>query len=104
MRAINSSSNYTALTCKLTADNAESIIADYDLVVDATDNIESRYLINDCCVLLGKPLISGSAVAMDGQITVIVPFISPCYRCIYPEVPSSQGIYLILYLQSYHYF
>jgi len=92
MKSINSTVACRALTCKLTADNAESIIAQYDLVVDATDNIESRYLINDCCVLLNKPLISGSAVSMDGQITVIVPYLSPCYRCIYPDVPSAQGI------------
>jgi len=91
MRSINSTLDYTALTCKLTADNAESIIALYDLIVDATDNIESRYLINDCCVLLNKPLISGSAVSMDGQITVIIPHVSPCYRCIYPDIPSVEG-------------
>jgi adenylyltransferase/sulfurtransferase len=92
MKSINSTVACRALTCKLTADNAESIIAQYDLVVDATDNIESRYLINDCCVLLNKPLISGSAVSMVGQITVIVPYLSPCYRCISPDVPSAQGI------------
>lgn len=101
MNSINSTVACRALTCKLTADNAERIIAEYDLVVDATDNIESRYLINDCCVLLNKPLISGSAVSMDGQITVIVPHVSPCYRCIYPDVPSAQGIVISTHCIAY---
>ena len=71
---------------KLTASNALSLLADFDLVVDATDNFEARYVVNDACVLLGKPLVSGSAVGLEGQVTVYAPRIGPCYRCVYPAV------------------
>ncbi|EAZ24992.1 hypothetical protein OsJ_08772 [Oryza sativa Japonica Group] len=61
----------------------------YDIVVDATNNLPSRYMISDCCVLMNKPLISGSAVGLEGQLTVYHHNGSPCYRCLYPNPPSS---------------
>jgi molybdopterin/thiamine biosynthesis adenylyltransferase/rhodanese-related sulfurtransferase len=91
MSRINSTVPVNSLVCKLTAVNAEETIAKYDLVVDATDNIDARYLINDCCVLLRKPLVSGSAVSMDGQITTIIPYTTPCYRCLYPSLSTTMG-------------
>jgi molybdopterin/thiamine biosynthesis adenylyltransferase/rhodanese-related sulfurtransferase len=91
MSRINSTVPVNSLVCKLTAENAEEILAKYDLVVDATDNIDARYLINDCCVLLRKPLVSGSAVSMDGQITTIIPYTTPCYRCLYPSLSTTMG-------------
>ena len=91
MSRINSSVTYNSLICKLTSENAMSIIENYDLVVDATDNIDARYTINDCCVLLRKPFVSGSAVQMDGQITTVIPYITPCYRCLYPSLSVTLG-------------
>lgn len=91
MSRINSSISCNSLICKLTPENAMDIIQKYDLVVDATDNIDARYTINDCCVLLRKPFVSGSAVQMDGQITTVIPYVTPCYRCLYPSLSVTLG-------------
>lgn len=74
---------------KLTSDNAFAVLAGYDIVVDATDNFPSRYLVNDACVLLGKPNVYGSIFRFDGQVTVFGLGEGPCYRCLYPEPPPS---------------
>ncbi|MDQ3190156.1 MAG: HesA/MoeB/ThiF family protein [Bacteroidota bacterium] len=72
----------------LTADNALSIISQYDIVVDGTDNFNSRYLINDACVLSNKPLVFGSIHKFEGQLSVFNYENGPTYRCLYPEAPS----------------
>jgi adenylyltransferase/sulfurtransferase len=72
---------------RLTADNALRIIGGYDLVVDGTDNFQTRYLVNDACVLLGKPNVYGSIFRFEGQSTVFCTADGPCYRCLYPEPP-----------------
>ncbi len=72
---------------RLTSDNALDIIRGYDLVVDGTDNFQTRYLVNDACVLLGKPNVYGSIFRFDGQSTVFCTADGPCYRCLYPEPP-----------------
>ncbi|KAL6606715.1 hypothetical protein ACP70R_042368 [Stipagrostis hirtigluma subsp. patula] len=59
----------------------------YDIVVDATDNLPTRYMISDCCVLLNKPLVSGAALGLEGQLTVYHHNGSPCYRCLFPNPP-----------------
>ncbi|WP_242338309.1 MULTISPECIES: molybdopterin-synthase adenylyltransferase MoeB [Anaeromyxobacter] len=71
----------------LTSENALEIIRDYDLVVDGTDNFATRYLVNDACVLLGKPNVYGSIYRFEGQSTVFCTDAGPCYRCLYPEPP-----------------
>jgi molybdopterin/thiamine biosynthesis adenylyltransferase/rhodanese-related sulfurtransferase/molybdopterin converting factor small subunit len=72
----------------LRADNALEIIKDYDLVIDGTDNFQTRYLVNDASVLLGKPNVYGSIFRFDGQASVFYPKSGgPCYRCLYPEPP-----------------
>lgn len=71
----------------LTSENALDIIKDYDYVVDGTDNFPTRYLVNDACVLLGKPNIYGSIFRFEGQSTVFAYEGGPCYRCLYPEPP-----------------
>ncbi|MCP5111131.1 MAG: molybdopterin-synthase adenylyltransferase MoeB [bacterium] len=71
----------------LTSENALDIIKDYDLVVDGTDNFPTRYLVNDACVLLGKPNVYGSIFRFEGQATVFAYEGGPCYRCLYPEPP-----------------
>jgi adenylyltransferase/sulfurtransferase len=63
------------------------IFADYDLIVDGTDNFATRYLVNDACVLLGKPYVWGSIYRFDGQASVFWSEHGPCYRCLYPEPP-----------------
>ena len=67
--------------------NALELFADYDVIVDGTDNFPTRYLVNDACVLLGKPNVYGSIFRFDGQATVFQPPQGPCYRCLYPEPP-----------------
>ena len=71
----------------LTSDNAMDIIAPYDLVIDGTDNFPTRYLVNDACVLLGKPNVYGSIFRFDGQLAVFYAKEGPCYRCMFPEPP-----------------
>jgi len=72
---------------RLTSGNALDIIRDYDIVVDGTDNFPTRYLVNDACVLLGKPYVYGSIFRFEGQITVFATADGPCYRCLYPSPP-----------------
>ena len=71
----------------LTSANALEILRDYDIVVDGTDNFPTRYLVNDACVLLGKPNVYGSIFRFEGQATVFAMPGGPCYRCLYPEPP-----------------
>jgi molybdopterin/thiamine biosynthesis adenylyltransferase/rhodanese-related sulfurtransferase len=72
---------------QLDSDNALQIFAQYDLIVDGTDNFATRYLVNDACVLLGKPYVWGSIYRFDGQASVFWAEHGPCYRCLYPEPP-----------------
>ncbi len=72
---------------KLTSENALEVLREYDIVVDGTDNFPTRYLINDACVLLGKPNVYGSIFRFEGQATVFGYPGGPCYRCLYPEPP-----------------
>ncbi|WP_207430214.1 HesA/MoeB/ThiF family protein [Sabulibacter ruber] len=76
----------------LTLQNALEIIKEYDLVVDATDNFEARYLINDACVLLGKPFVYGALHQYEGQVSVFNFEDGPTYRCLYPNPPSAEEI------------
>ena len=71
----------------ITSENALEILKDYDIVVDGTDNFPTRYLVNDACVLLGKPNVYGSIFRFEGQATVFAYEDGPCYRCLYPEPP-----------------
>jgi adenylyltransferase/sulfurtransferase len=75
---------------RLSSANALDIIAQYDLVLDGTDNFPTRYLINDACVLLGKPDVFGSIFRFEGQLTVFRPGDGPCYRCLFPEPPPPE--------------
>jgi adenylyltransferase/sulfurtransferase len=74
-----------AYNMRLMQDNAEELIIQYDLVVDGSDNFNTRYLVNDLCVKHGKPNIYASVFRFDGQATVFLPHQGPCYRCLYPE-------------------
>ena len=71
----------------LSSANAMDILKDYDIVADGTDNFPTRYLVNDACVLLGKPNVYGSVFRFEGQASVFATREGPCYRCLYPEPP-----------------
>jgi adenylyltransferase/sulfurtransferase len=72
---------------RLTSENALEILGGYDVIVDGTDNFATRYLVNDACVLLGKPNVYGSIFRFDGQVSVFGTKEGPCYRCLYPTPP-----------------
>ena len=72
---------------RLDADNAAEIVAQYDIVVDGSDNFDTMYLLNEVCVRQQKPNVSASILSFDGQITTFVPGEGPCYRCVFPEPP-----------------
>ncbi len=74
----------------VTSENALTMFAPYDVIVDGTDNFPTRYLVNDACVLLGKPNVYGSIFRFDGQASVFFAKKGPCYRCLYPEPPPPQ--------------
>jgi molybdopterin/thiamine biosynthesis adenylyltransferase len=68
------------------------MIADYDFIIDGTDNFAAKFLINDACVLGGKPYSHGGILQFDGQTMTVTPGQSPCYRCIFPEPPPKEAI------------
>jgi len=72
---------------RLTSENALDLFRDYDIIVDGTDNFPTRYLVNDACVLLGKPNVYGSIFRFEGQVSVFYAKEGPCYRCLYSEPP-----------------
>ena len=92
IRELNPQVDVQIFTSQITSGNALDILSGYDIILDGTDNFPTRYLINDACVLLGKPNIYGSVFRFDGQVSVFYPKGGgPCYRCLYP-VPPPPGI------------
>ena len=87
INALNPDVTVVPYNMRLTPDNARGIVGEYDIVVDGSDNFDTRYLLNDLCVEMGKPNVSASILSFDGQITTLVPGVGPCYRCVYPEPP-----------------
>lgn len=87
LHAINPLVDVEPIDDELTAANALDVIADYDVVVDGTDNFKTRYLTNDACVLLGKPNVYGSVLRFEGQASVFATPDGPCYRCLFREPP-----------------
>lgn len=85
--ALNPSIEIVSYETRLTSDNALELFRDYDIIVDGTDNFPTRFLVNDACVLLGKPNVYGSIFRFEGQATVFGYPGGPCYRCLYPEPP-----------------
>ncbi|MBT8297766.1 MAG: HesA/MoeB/ThiF family protein [Maribacter sp.] len=88
----NSDTNLIALKTFLIRDNALDIIKDYDLVVDASDNFPTRYLINDACVILKKPFVYGALHSFEGQVSVFNYLGGPTYRCLFPNMPSANEL------------
>jgi adenylyltransferase/sulfurtransferase len=87
LKALNPALNVVKHETMLSSANALDILKDYDVVADGTDNFPTRYLVNDACVLLGKPNAYGSIFRFEGQASVFAAKDGPCYRCLYPEPP-----------------
>ncbi len=87
LHAINPTVQIECYHTALSSQNALTVLEPYDIVVDGTDNFPTRYLVNDACVLLGKPNVYGSIFRFEGQASVFATKDGPCYRCLYPEPP-----------------
>ena len=88
LRDLNPHIDIATLHTRLSSTNALDILRDYDIVVDGSDNFQTRYLINDACVISGKTNIYGSVIRFDGQASVFCTDQGPCYRCLFPEPPA----------------
>ena len=89
---LNSSVEVTPYDIQIDSSNALDIIRQYDVVIDATDNVATRYLLNDACVMTGHPLVSGSALQLEGQLIVYIYNNGPCYRCLFPVPPPPETV------------
>jgi len=79
--------------CRFSSETAQQIVAEYDVIIDGSDNFATRYLSNDVCVFVGKPNVYGSVFRFEGQITVFAPYLDgPCYRCLFPEPPPPESV------------
>jgi molybdopterin/thiamine biosynthesis adenylyltransferase/rhodanese-related sulfurtransferase len=87
LKAINPFLNLRTFETRLTSGNAIELFSEFDIVADGTDNFPTRYLVNDACVLTGKPNVYGSIFRFEGQASVFATEDGPCYRCLYPEPP-----------------
>lgn len=92
LRALNPAVRVDEHAERLTSANALELFARYDVILDCSDNFATRYLVNDACVLLGRPQVHGSIFRFDGQLTVFRPGAGPCYRCIYPQPPAPGSV------------
>ena len=90
IRGLNPETKVVKHVERLDAGNVERLIGGYDVIVDGTDNFDTRYVLNDAAVKLRKPVVHGSIYRWDGQITTFVPFEGPCYRCMYPTQPPEE--------------
>jgi len=104
LRDLNRDVKVVAYNTKVTAENVCSIIRDYDIIVDASDNFLTRYLVNDACVVSGKRLVHGSVFWFEGHVFTILPGKSACYRCLFPypveedrfPIYKQRGVYNII--------
>lgn len=86
--ALNPDVTVRAIQNRLSKDNINALIKDYDVVVDCSDNFPTRYLLNDACVMLKKPLVSGAVLRFEGQVSTVLPGVGRCYRCLFEEMPA----------------
>jgi molybdopterin/thiamine biosynthesis adenylyltransferase/rhodanese-related sulfurtransferase len=92
LSALNPAIALDAIPLRFDASNARELVRLYDIVLDCTDRFSTRYLINDACVLEGKPDVYGSIFRFDGQVSVFAVKGAPCYRCLYPEAPPAGSV------------
>src|SRR3954470_380007 len=91
LKAMNPFLNIKKFNTRLSSDNAIELFKEFDVIADGTDNFPTRYLVNDACVLTGKPNVYGSIFRFEGQASIFATKEGPCYRCLYPE-PSPPGL------------
>lgn len=93
LESFNSEVKLEKYNCQLTEQNGTEIVSKYDVIVDCCDNFPTRLLLNDACVITGKPLVFGCAVKWEGQLTVFnyPPNKGPCYRCLFPNIPTKES-------------
>jgi len=89
LAALNPETNLELHQTRLTGENADSIVAAYDLAVDCTDNFATRYILNDACVRQRKPMVYGAVSRLQGQLSLFT-HAGPCYRCLYPDEPVAE--------------
>ncbi len=87
INALNPDVNVITYTHRLDETNVRRLVAEYDVIIDGTDNFPTRYLLNDAAILANKPVVHGSVFRFEGQVTIFKPYDGPCYRCLYPEPP-----------------
>ncbi|XP_030902831.2 adenylyltransferase and sulfurtransferase MOCS3 [Melopsittacus undulatus] len=92
LRLLNSTVQYVPYCGALSTRTALELVRQYDVVADCSDNVPTRYLVNDACVLAGKPLVSGSALRLEGQLVVYNYQGGPCYRCLFPKPPPPETV------------
>ncbi len=94
--ALNPEVRLEAHPTRLTAENALELLSPYDLIIDGSDNLPTRYLVSDACVLLGKPFLYGAMAQFEGQLSLLHAAVEgttgPCYRCVYPEPPPANTV------------
>lgn len=89
---MNSNVKVQTLQMHIDSSSISGLLKKYDVVIDGTDNVATRYLLNDACVLQNKPLVSGSALQFEGQLTVYHYQGGPCYRCLFPRPPPPETV------------
>ncbi|NXD75247.1 MOCS3 sulfurtransferase, partial [Halcyon senegalensis] len=92
LRLLNSTVQYVPYCGALSPRTALELVRQYDVIADCSDNVPTRYLVNDACVLAGKPLVSGSALRLEGQLVVYNYQGGPCYRCLFPKPPPPETV------------
>jgi adenylyltransferase/sulfurtransferase len=92
LRALNPDITVATHPFRVADGNIDALFAGYDVVVDAPDNVETRYLVNDACWRAGKPLIEGAVLGFSGMLMTIIPPKTPCYRCLYPNPPKEGTV------------
>ncbi|XP_053317235.1 adenylyltransferase and sulfurtransferase MOCS3 isoform X2 [Spea bombifrons] len=92
LKKLNSAVEYVPYHVMLNPDNVLELIQQYDVIADCSDNVPTRYLVNDACVVAGKPLVSASALRWQGQLTVYNHQGGPCYRCLFPTPPPPETV------------
>ena len=92
LKALNPEVKVNTYHTYVTADNIIDIITDYDFVLDCTDNFQSKFLINDACVLTARPLAHAGIIRFQGQLTTYLPDKGPCYRCLFPDLPPAHTV------------
>ena len=90
LSALNPDCNFEIYPDKINETNILQVMGAYDFIIDATDNFKIKYLINDACIKLGKPFSMGGIVQFEGQLTTVLPHMTPCYRCLFPKPPKGD--------------